>query len=75
MAMIDFRARLNAFYPLFGLRWALIVLNEFLPDCWRGGSWRCEESWAGGEAKATCTGPRISEHLAAEELQGVTHGE
>jgi len=28
----DFEARLAAFYPFFGLRWALIVLNEFLPD-------------------------------------------
>jgi len=30
-----FRARLDALYPLFALRWALIVLNEFLPDRWR----------------------------------------
>lgn len=28
----DFEVRLAAFYPFFGLRWALIVLNEFLPD-------------------------------------------
>jgi len=28
----DFEARFAAFFPLFGLRWALIVLNEFLPD-------------------------------------------
>ena len=31
----SFGARLAALYPLFGLRWALIVLNEFLPDRWR----------------------------------------
>jgi hypothetical protein len=31
----SFGARLHALYPLFGLRWALIVLNEFLPDRWR----------------------------------------
>jgi Phosphotransferase enzyme family len=31
----SFGARLDALYPLFGLRWALIVLNEFLPDRWR----------------------------------------
>jgi hypothetical protein len=31
----SFRARLDALYPLFGLRWALILLNEFLPDRWR----------------------------------------
>jgi hypothetical protein len=28
----DFEARFDAFFPLFGLRWAMIVLNEFLPD-------------------------------------------
>lgn len=31
----SFRARLDAFLPLFGLRWALILLNEFLPDRWQ----------------------------------------
>jgi hypothetical protein len=31
----SFRARLDALYPLFGLRWGLILLNEFLPDRWR----------------------------------------
>ncbi len=31
-----FAPRLAALYPLFGLRWALILLNEFLPERWRG---------------------------------------
>ena len=31
----SFRARLDAFLPLFGLRWALILLNEFLPERWQ----------------------------------------
>lgn len=30
-----FETRLRAFYPLFGLRWALILLNEFHPERWR----------------------------------------
>lgn len=30
-----FRTRLTAYYPLFGLRWTLILLNEFLPNRWR----------------------------------------
>jgi hypothetical protein len=30
-----FQRRLAAFHPLFGLRWVLILLNEFLPDRWR----------------------------------------
>ena len=27
-----FEERLNASMPLYGMRWALIVLNEFLPE-------------------------------------------
>jgi hypothetical protein len=30
-----FAERLRAFYPLFGLRWVLILLNEFHPERWR----------------------------------------
>ncbi len=30
-----FAARLDALYPLFGLRWVMILLNEFLPTRWR----------------------------------------
>jgi hypothetical protein len=41
-----FAPRLADRFPLFGIRWALIVLNEFLPQVWarrrfsgRGGDW------------------------------------
>ncbi len=41
-----FETRLAALLPLFGLRWVLILLNEFIPERWRrrqlagaGGSW------------------------------------
>ena len=71
-----FRARLNAFYPLFGLRWALIVLNEFLPDCWRRRVMAgARESWAVAKQKQLARAHEYLSHLAAEELQGVTHGE
>ncbi len=30
----DFPTRLNALYPLYGLCWVLIMLNEFLPNVW-----------------------------------------
>jgi hypothetical protein len=30
-----FAPRLQALYPLFGLRWVLILLNEFHPERWR----------------------------------------
>jgi hypothetical protein len=47
----SFRARLDAFLSLFGLRWALILLNEFLPERWqRRVMAGATEGWA--EAKA-----------------------
>ena len=30
----EFAHRLNALYPLFGICWCLIMLNEFLPERW-----------------------------------------
>jgi hypothetical protein len=30
----EFRSRLRRLYPLFGLRWCTILLNEFLPERW-----------------------------------------
>ena len=30
-----FERRLRAYLPLFGLRWALILLNEFIPERWQ----------------------------------------
>jgi hypothetical protein len=30
-----FAPRLAALFPLFGLRWVLILLNEFLPERWQ----------------------------------------
>ena len=36
----SFATRLAAFYPLFGLRWVLILLNEFIPERWHQESWR-----------------------------------
>jgi hypothetical protein len=41
-----FGGRLSAYLPLFGLRWVLILLNEFIPERWQrrvlagnSGSW------------------------------------
>jgi hypothetical protein len=46
-----FAPRLKALYPLFGLRWGLILLNEFRPERWRLRSAAGEtEPW--GEVKA-----------------------
>jgi hypothetical protein len=30
-----FADRLSAYLPLFGLRWVLILLNEFIPERWQ----------------------------------------
>jgi aminoglycoside phosphotransferase (APT) family kinase protein len=43
-----FTDRLNLLYPLYGLRWCLILLNEFLPDRWA----RREFAGAGDRAAA-----------------------
>lgn len=59
----SFAARLNAYIRLFGLRWVLILLNEFIPERWQrrllAGA---TESWT--EAKATQLS-RAREFLAA----------
>jgi hypothetical protein len=41
-----FAARLATYFPLYGIRWSLIILNEFLPERWarrafagKGGDW------------------------------------
>lgn len=31
----NFRLRLDLLFPLVGLRWAMILLNEFIPERWR----------------------------------------
>jgi hypothetical protein len=48
-----FLPRLSVCFPLYGLRWSLIILNEFLPERWarrafagKGGDWstaKCEQ--------------------------------
>jgi aminoglycoside phosphotransferase (APT) family kinase protein len=58
-----FARRLSAYLPLFGCRWVLIMLNEFIPELWRrrilagdSGSW--------SEAKARQLG-KARDFLAA----------
>jgi hypothetical protein len=41
----SFRVRLKLLYPLFGARWCLILLNEFLPERWVG------RVFAGGDSQ------------------------
>lgn len=58
-----FAQRLSAYLPLFGCRWALIMLNEFIPALWRRRSLAGEAgSWS--EAKIRQLG-RAREFLKA----------
>jgi Phosphotransferase enzyme family len=71
-----FCPRLNALYPLFGLRWTLIVLNEFLPDCWRRRVMAgAGESWTTAKQKQLARAYEYVSHLASEELQEASYGE
>lgn len=59
----SFAKRLDAYLPLFGLRWVLILLNEFVPERWRARVHAgASETWP--QAKATQLA-LASEFLAA----------
>ena len=59
----SFAARLDAYLPLFGLRWVLILLNEFIPERWQrrilAGA---RQNWADAKAEQLT---RASEFLTA----------
>jgi hypothetical protein len=58
-----FARRLSAYLPLFGCRWVLIMLNEFIPELWRRRTLAGESgSWS--EAKIRQLG-KAREFLAA----------
>jgi hypothetical protein len=59
----QFEARLAVYLPLFGLRWVLILLNEYIPERWRRRQLAgASESWS--EAKGRQLG-RAGDFLAA----------
>ena len=70
----NFAQRLDAFYPLFGLRWVLILLNEFIPERWRrrviAGA---AESWSDAKARQLKLGAGIA-HGVAGRAGGIAHG-
>jgi hypothetical protein len=65
----SFAVRLEALLPLFGLRWVLILLNEFVPERWQrrvlAGT---GENWGGAKArqlnKARAMLARLSEGIS-----------
>jgi fructosamine-3-kinase len=69
-----FGQRLTAYYPLFGLRWVLILLNAFLPGRWRPELAGAAESWDTAKRRQLA---KAREFLAdlGNESDGRTHGE
>jgi hypothetical protein len=68
-----FAPRLAALYPLFGLRWALILLNEFLPARWRGRVEAGEtEAWPQAKARQLARAYDLLARLAP--LAEAAHG-
>ena len=62
-----FAQRLAAYLPLFGLRWVLILLNEFLPERWRAACWPARrESWAEAKARQLALRTRLPGRVAGK---------
>lgn len=65
-----FGARLTAYFHLFGLRWVLILLNEFIPERWqRRGLAGASEDWAAAKA-AQLAGAAAFLAALPEKLEG-----
>jgi Phosphotransferase enzyme family len=61
----DFAQRLTAYFPLFGLRWVLIVLNEFIPQRWRRRvAAGAAETWSEAKAEQLALARRLLASLA-----------
>ena len=57
----SFAPRLGAYLPLFGLRWVLILLNEFIPERWqRRVLAGARQSWADAKAEQLTLASEIS---------------
>jgi hypothetical protein len=55
----SFSTRLDACFPIYGIRWMLIILNEFVPQLWarrsfagKGGDWEAAKSEQLDKARA-----------------------
>jgi Ser/Thr protein kinase RdoA (MazF antagonist) len=66
-----FAARLNALLPLFGLRWALILLNEFRPERWqRRVMAGASETWASAKQRQLAAARLMLDRHAASRRTG-----
>lgn len=69
-----FAARLNALHPLFGLRWVLILLNEFLPERWQLRVSAGEtESWDHAKARQLAKAQAMLARVASADRE-MRHG-
>jgi len=65
-----FTSRFDAYLPLFGLRWVLIVLNEFVPARWQGRVLAGEtETWSDAKARQLARARQIMMSLP-EKVEG-----
>jgi fructosamine-3-kinase len=69
-----FGRRLTAYYPLFGLRWVLILLNAFLPNRWRPELAAAAESWDTAKQRQLAKARAFLADLGNEN-DGRTYGE
>ncbi|WP_049974242.1 phosphotransferase family protein [Azospirillum sp. B4] len=71
-APFDFAHRLVQIYPLHGLNWVLIILNEFRPDCWRRRQLAGHtDTWATAKARQLAKAEKLLERVRlAYQLQG-----
>ena len=72
----DFTARFNALLPLFGLRWVLLLLNEFLPERWQvrvnaGGN--KSNDWTQAKMRQLARAESLLESVS-NELEVAAHG-
>ena len=64
---VDFESRLMALLPLFGLRWTLILLNEFIPERWQNRVLAGTlESWDAAKARQLDRARKLLSALAAK---------
>lgn len=60
----DFSERLDAYLPMFAIRWVLILLNEFLPDRWaQRRAAGADESWGAVKSRQLRRARLFSEQL------------
>jgi hypothetical protein len=70
----QFTTRLEAFHPLFALRWTLILLNEFLPERWQARREAgTQQSWHEAKARQLAKARTMLAPFAGEPAKEAAH--